>query len=376
MDVRCERCQTEYEVEDASVSDLGTEVQCSDCGHLFTVKRSHAAAGPVSVAALSLSSDGKVGGTWKLLTTGGRSQDLRDLTQLHKWIVERRVTRADQISQDGQSWQTLGTMPELVPFFDIVDSAERARALDAAPPPPSLVPLQPPLLTRPDVRPPDEAPRVGSPPARRSPIGDSLGALPQASDIGETEMIEAKAPGSRRLAKLAITVAVASSIGYGGIVWQKHYLRPAVISSSGPTEGQAAQGNVSVTVAVPSIPAPAAGDSTEAEVEAEAEGGAEHSHGPVVKPLDGNAAAQSPAVQGFAALNHHEYLQAIGLFKRALAESPNNGTALFGLAEAHRGAGHRKQALQAYHHYVDMRPFGPDAGAARFQIRTLEAKQR
>jgi predicted Zn finger-like uncharacterized protein len=39
MDVRCERCQSEYEVEDANVSDLGTEVQCSDCGHLFVVKR-------------------------------------------------------------------------------------------------------------------------------------------------------------------------------------------------------------------------------------------------------------------------------------------------------------------------------------------------
>lgn len=44
MDVRCERCQTEYQVEDANVSDLGTEVQCNDCGHLFVVKRPNGAA--------------------------------------------------------------------------------------------------------------------------------------------------------------------------------------------------------------------------------------------------------------------------------------------------------------------------------------------
>jgi predicted Zn finger-like uncharacterized protein len=54
MDVRCERCQTEYEVEDASVSDLGTEVQCSDCGHRFVVKRSETRRGrPAQFAVLT-----------------------------------------------------------------------------------------------------------------------------------------------------------------------------------------------------------------------------------------------------------------------------------------------------------------------------------
>jgi predicted Zn finger-like uncharacterized protein len=377
MDVRCERCQTEYEVEDASVSDLGTEVQCSDCGHLFTVKRSQAVAEPVSVAVSPVAGEGQGGGTWKLLTTLGQSQELRDLNQLHKMIIERRVTREDRVAQDGQPWQTLGTVAELVPFFDIVDSAERAHALEAAPIAPSLAPLQPPILTHHDVQAPSEPARIGrSTPKLGSPYvagatssGDSLGALPQATDIGETEMIQAQPAGARRLAKLSVMLAVAAAIGYGGIVWQKHYLRPAVISTSGATEEQAMQGKVAATATPTSMAVPAIAESPDVE------GDADHAHGPVVEPL-GEGAAKSPAAQGYAALNRGEYAQAIGLFKRVLAQSPGNGTALFGLAEAHRGAGNKQQALQTYRRYIDILPFGPDAGSARFQLRTLEGKKR
>jgi hypothetical protein len=77
-------------------------------------------------------------------------------------------------------------------------------------------------------------------------------------------------------------------------------------------------------------------------------------------------------------LNRHEFTEAIAFFKEALGEKPGNGTALFGLAEAYRGARKTAHALQTYRRYVKGLPFGPDAGSARFHIRTLEklAKQR
>jgi predicted Zn finger-like uncharacterized protein len=288
MDVRCERCQTEYEVEDASVSDLGTEVQCSDCGHLFMVKRP---AGQPPSATMPASSEGSAL-AWQLVTTFGQTHDVRDLTQLHKWIIERRVTRNDKISQDGQSWQTLGSMAELVPFFDIVDSAERARIIDTLPVA-TLAPLQPPILTPHEVEPPADAKPGQSAPQLLSPYvlggsaGDSLGALPQATDVGETEMIAAKPARSRQLFKLSLMVAVAGAIGFGGIVWQRQYLRPAVISSSGSSEEQAVGAKVSAaTVAVPNIPAAAADD----EVQAEADD--DRGHAPVVQPLDGATAKE------------------------------------------------------------------------------------
>jgi predicted Zn finger-like uncharacterized protein len=383
MDVRCERCQTEYEVEDASVSDLGTEVQCSDCGHLFMVKRP---TGQPSAAATPASSDGSNAAAWQLVTTFGQTHDVRDLTQLHKWIIERRVTRNDKISQDGQSWQTLGSMAELVPFFDIVDSAERARIIDTLPVAP-LAPLQPPILTPHEVEPPADATKPGqSAPNLLSPYvlggsaSDSLGALPQATDVGETEMIAARPGRSRQLLKLSLMVAVAGGIASGGIVWQRQYLRPAVISSSGSAEEQAMPVKVpAAAVSSPSVPAASADD------ERQAEAADDRGHAPVVQPLDGAAAPedgeavpQSAAAQGYAALNRHEFAEAIAFFKEALGEKPGNGTALFGLAEAYRGARKTGHALQTYKRYVKGLPFGPDAGSARFHIRTLEklAKQR
>lgn len=352
MDVRCERCQTEYEVEDASVSDLGTEVQCSDCGHLFTVKRAPApTAGRVPGQAAA----------WRIQTVSGQSYDLPDLTQLHKWVIEKRVTRTDQISQDGRAWQPLGSMPDLVPFFDVVESAERARALEASAAQPRLLPLQPPLLLAP--RRVDRA--RPSAPAVNTTAADSLGALPQAADVGETEMIGTEPRGSRRLLKVAVMLVVAGGIGYGGIRWQNRYLRPATIAPSAAPEEHAAQPG-----AEPPVPAPAA-----------AAGGVppdtdnDRGHGPVVEPLAGSGEPQSAAAQGYAALNRHEYVQAIVEFKRALVENSVNRTAIFGLAEAYRGVGERAQALRTYRRYLTVAPFGPDAGSARHHLRTLEKRR-
>ena len=37
MDVRCSRCGTEYDFDDALVSERGTTVKCTNCGHQFKV---------------------------------------------------------------------------------------------------------------------------------------------------------------------------------------------------------------------------------------------------------------------------------------------------------------------------------------------------
>jgi hypothetical protein len=181
-----------------------------------------------------------------------------------------------------------------------------------------------------------------------------------------------------------------------------------MISSSGSSENTAPP-------AAP--PTPTKVESTEAAEESTEGGGP--SHGPVVEPMDNGGpgekvpllgkgakhvvasrtvaahrakapskpqgaqastaksnAPPSLAAQGYVALNHHQPSRAIALFKRALASNPTNGTALFGLAEAHRIAGQSAPALQAYRKYVDLLPSGPDAGSARYQIRLLENKRR
>ena len=46
MDVRCNRCGTEYEFDDALISERGTTVKCTNCGLQFKVYPSHHSGGP------------------------------------------------------------------------------------------------------------------------------------------------------------------------------------------------------------------------------------------------------------------------------------------------------------------------------------------
>lgn len=144
MDVRCDRCQTEYELDDDIVTDAGASVQCTTCGHTFFVRRhGRAAAGDagaqgrrpaeVGESGLASASGGLFEGMapaspeWTLDTEDGKLHRFRELNTLQKWIVERRVTREDRVSHAGGPFRLLGELPELLPFFAVVEEADRAR---------------------------------------------------------------------------------------------------------------------------------------------------------------------------------------------------------------------------------------------------------
>ena len=71
---------------------------------------------------------------WVLTTEEGKTHRFRDPTTLQKWIVERRVGRADRVTPPGASARRLGDMDELRPFFDLVDQADRAASSRVARP--------------------------------------------------------------------------------------------------------------------------------------------------------------------------------------------------------------------------------------------------
>src|SRR5256885_21570 len=101
MDVRCDRCETEYELDDAIVTDAGASVQCTTCGHTFMVTRWPSA--PQSQRGLTppggnADSDGPNVPEWTLSTDDGKVHRFRDLITLQKWIVERKVSRTERIS--------------------------------------------------------------------------------------------------------------------------------------------------------------------------------------------------------------------------------------------------------------------------------------
>jgi predicted Zn finger-like uncharacterized protein len=134
MDVRCERCKTLYELDDARVSEVGTAVRCTTCGHVFRVRKSvqlvtesgdptdASSAGPPPVAEKP---------QWRVRSPTGKVVAFRELTSLQKWIVERKFGRDDEISLRGDTWRRLGDIAELQPFFALLDQVERVRDLEA-----------------------------------------------------------------------------------------------------------------------------------------------------------------------------------------------------------------------------------------------------
>ena len=153
MDVRCEQCGTEYEFDDAKVTDAGIAVKCTHCGFLFRVTR-HAVTvderpviaeqRPVRSTASEtpqLPRQGTPGRSRGWMIRKERSADVlefKDLSTLQKWILERKVTRDDEISKTGESWKPLGSIVELSSFFLVVEG-ETLRGASAqlpAPEPP------------------------------------------------------------------------------------------------------------------------------------------------------------------------------------------------------------------------------------------------
>lgn len=148
MDVRCNRCGTEYELDEGRVAASGTTVKCSNCGHIFKVlpggevkegsgvvarsstrqptsESSRVSSTPAASGAVPVAPS--VPGEWMVRKVDGQVFRFRELTTLQKWIVERKVGRDDEISRTAKSWKKLGEIAELTSFFQVVEAADAAQ---------------------------------------------------------------------------------------------------------------------------------------------------------------------------------------------------------------------------------------------------------
>jgi hypothetical protein len=322
---------------------------------------------------------------WVIETTHGRMLQAPDVGTLHRWIIERRVTRDDRISKDGHSWQRVGDVAEFMPFFDIVDSAERARKADT--PNPVLLPGPPAM--------------AATPVAPGSSVWIDRGAFPQVEEHTETKIVAVRSNHLPLLLKLGLTTLVAGTVAFAGIALHNYR------SSAGTVTPIVVTPVPDPVLAPPAAPAPGPTVEPEPDTPVIEEPEPEDNAAPPPPPHRRSraasraaarasrlaaarqraaapatsSAAKAPApqaaaaAQGYAALNRRQFQEAIVHFKQALAGNPSNGTALFGLAEAYRETGQKAAALKAYRHYVQILPSGPDAGSARLQIRLLEGKR-
>ena len=155
MDVRCEKCQTEYELDESRLKPGGVTVKCTNCGHMFKIrKRTPTNVGGVPSTTMagmgSKPTPGSSGGMgradsmfegtvpdegpttierqWVIRLENGEQKTCRELATLQQWIVSHVVSRESLISRTGKTWKRLGDISELAQYFDIADEARTGRA--------------------------------------------------------------------------------------------------------------------------------------------------------------------------------------------------------------------------------------------------------
>lgn len=170
MDVRCEKCQTEYELDEARLKPSGVTVKCTHCGHMFRIRKKSSTASTLSgpVVAPPTASGASVvtplprqpvardGGAtaaapaprtrastnsgvmaaqpdgtereWRLRLENGEQRSCKELATLQQWIVAGIATRESLISRNGRTWKRLGDIVELSGYFSIHDEARESRA--------------------------------------------------------------------------------------------------------------------------------------------------------------------------------------------------------------------------------------------------------
>src|SRR5215470_14400944 len=163
MDVRCEKCQTEYELDEARLKPGGVTVKCTNCGHMFKIRkraptnvgatpppertRAPSTQRPPTAPASGVpqrqtppdsgrartADSGRVlrdeGGerVWIIRFDNGEQKTCRELATLQQWIVSGSVTRESMISRTGKTWKRLGDIAELSSFFIVADEARQQR---------------------------------------------------------------------------------------------------------------------------------------------------------------------------------------------------------------------------------------------------------
>jgi predicted Zn finger-like uncharacterized protein len=212
MDVRCEKCQTEYELDEARLKPGGVTVKCTNCGHMFKIrKRANTNVGAAAPAAAAAKPRPRPGASkplsglprpdsmldeaetaraddegpttverqWVIRLQNGEQKSCRELATLQQWIIAGIVTRESQISRTGKTWKRLGDITELAQYFQIADEARTTResrpAIRATPTPPAGNPRPGPAPAAPRAAP-------APPPAGRATVlGISGGPMAQAS---------------------------------------------------------------------------------------------------------------------------------------------------------------------------------------------------
>src|ERR1700709_2454148 len=99
MDVRCSRCGTEYEFDDALISERGTTVKCTNCGFQFKI--------------FPGAGKGLAPERWVVRTASGRELVYTSLRELQRGIADKKVSANDLLSRGKQTPRPCGRTAEV-----------------------------------------------------------------------------------------------------------------------------------------------------------------------------------------------------------------------------------------------------------------------
>jgi len=114
MDVRCNRCDTEYEFDDALISERGTTVKCTNCGFQFKIYPGKGT--------------GLAPERWVVRTASGRELVYTSLRELQRGIADKKVVASDLLSRGKQTPRPLGSIAELEPFFQVTNTSQSRKS--------------------------------------------------------------------------------------------------------------------------------------------------------------------------------------------------------------------------------------------------------
>jgi predicted Zn finger-like uncharacterized protein len=118
MDVRCSRCGTEYEFDDALISERGTTVKCTNCGFQFKIFPGEG--------------KGLAPERWVVRTALGRELVYTSLRELQRGIADKKVGPNDLLSRGKQTPRPLASIAELEPFFQVSPARRSPGELERA----------------------------------------------------------------------------------------------------------------------------------------------------------------------------------------------------------------------------------------------------
>ena len=369
-----------------------------------------------------------------LTTEEGKTHRFRDSQTLQKWVVERRVTRADRVCPPGGAWRRLGDVDELRPFFDVVAQADRAAAAARGARPTRPETPRASASSRPYVSADLDDDDVLGGRTRRPVVSGAFNDNLSTDDDLAMAGIGARHTGRKVLIGVVVVfVGLAAYLGFRGTAGlhlpgigpasppsaappPPVATAPAPAPASPPPAPAAAPPAPAspppapvAAVPVPAAPVHAAPPAPAAKAPAEEPAGSrpaahelasggdahprsyEHLIAEADRAIENGQTAKAQKLydealklqpNGVAAVTGSAYvlldkqkpLAAIDTFKRALAGAPTFAPALFGLAEAYRLEGEPAPAIAAYKRYLEASPGGSDAPAARRQIRELESQ--